>query len=172
MYCAGCGEKLGKDDLVCAKCGRPSTAPSVPPAAIGEEYRFARTVSRLSWFYVLFAGLNIALVAVGWGMLRAGWVSSWGPWEPWPHPPLMTWTYMGAGAWTFLVIRAAFALAAWDALKTCAVWGRVMAMVAGAVAFTQFPIGLMLGAYTIVSLGGKRAASLYGRLARAQHEAR
>jgi hypothetical protein len=166
MYCAGCGTELGQNDLVCAKCGRPSIAPAAPRATLGEEYRFARTVRRLGLFYALFAGLNIALVAVGWLTLRAGWLTSWGPWEPWPHPPLMAWTYLGAGAWIFLVIRAAFAVAAWDALRTRSAYGRAVAIVAGVVAFTQFPIGLLLGAYTIVSLAGKRGATLYGRLIR------
>lgn len=139
----------------------------VPAPAVGEEYRFARSVSRLSLFYGLFAGLNVALAAVGWLMLRTGWISSWGPWEPWPHPPLMAWTYVGASGWSLLVIRAAAALAAWDALRIRAVWGRGFAIVAGALAMTQFPIGLMLGAYTLISLLGKRGATLYGRLRRA-----
>lgn len=172
MRCAKCGKELGKDDVVCAGCGNPAFAPVVPPAAAGQEYSFARTVSRLSQFFGLFACLNVALAAVGWAMMRAGWVTSWSPWEPWPHPPLMAWTSLGAGAWGLLVIRAAFALAAWEALRTHAASGRGVAIVAGAVAFTQFPIGLMLGAYAIISLAGKRGAVLYSRLVRAHHEAR
>lgn len=172
MRCAKCGVELGKDDLVCPVCGNPTLAPIVPTPGAGEDYRFARTVSRLSQFFALFAGLNVALAAVGWAMMRAGWVTSWGPWEPWPHPPLMAWTYLGAGAWGLLVIRAAFALAAWEALRIRAALGRGVAIVAAAVAFSQFPVGLMLGAYAIFNLAGKRGATLYSRLVRTQQEAR
>jgi len=40
--------------------------------------------------------------------------------------------------------------------------------VAGIVAMTQFPIGLMLGAYTIVKLAGRRSASFYAGMMRSK----
>lgn len=140
--------------------------PNEPAETAGELDRMARVVSRLSLYYLLFAGLNVVLGAMGILTMRLGWSATTGPWEPWPHPPLMEWTYMGAEAWILLAIRTAIALAAWNGLRTRAANGRGMAVAAGAAAFTQFPIGLMLGGYTLVSLMGKRAATIYARLAR------
>lgn len=141
---------------------------SAPAATAWELDRMARVVNRLSLYYALFAGLNVVLAAMGLLMTRLGWAATTGPWEPWPHPPLMEWTYMGAAAWSFLVIRLALALAAWDGLRTRVAGGRRIATLAGAMAFTQFPIGLMLGGYTLVSLMGRRSSMVYASLAKAK----
>lgn len=140
--------------------------PNVTAATAGEQDRMARVVSRLSLYYVLFAGLNVVLGGLGLLMTHLGWAATTGPWEPWPHPPLMEWTYMGAMAWSLLAIRVALALAAWDGLRARAGSGRGIAVAAGAAAFTQFPVGLMLGGYTLVSLMGRRAAAVYAHLPR------
>lgn len=167
MRCARCGAELGKDDLVCGRCGRP-VMPAIPPAAAaGEQDRFAREIGRLSLFYALFAAVNIALGGIGLFLARTGWMLASGPWEPWPHPPLMAWTYFGAAAWALLVVRTGMALVAWYSLQARRPGGRTAAIVAGALAFTQFPVGLMLGAYTLVSLLGKRGRRLYARLLKA-----
>ncbi|HWE84050.1 MAG TPA: hypothetical protein VG267_03850 [Terracidiphilus sp.] len=168
MRCNACGAELAGDDLKCGRCGRPATTPALPPAAAaGERDRFAREIGRLSLFYALFAGVNIVLGGIGLFLARTGWMAASGPWEPWPHLPLMAVTYQGASAWALLVIRTGMALVAWDSLQARRPGGRRAAIVAGALAFTQFPIGLMLGAYTLVSLMGKRGARLYTRLLKA-----
>jgi len=91
-----------------------------------------------------------------------------GPWEPWPHPPSTAWTYIGVPAWSILILRILMSLSAWGALKDRAACGRPVGIVAGIVAMTQFPIGLMLGAYTIVKLAGRRSASLYAGMMRSK----
>jgi hypothetical protein len=40
---------------------------------------------------------------------------------------------------------------------------RLVAGMAGVIAMTQFPVGLLLGAYTLVKLLGKRNAELFVR---------
>jgi len=167
MRCAGCGAVVGREEAVCGHCGRAAGVP-VPPltAAAMEEDEFVRTVRRLSRFYLLFAGLNAAMGMLGWFAALAGWSATAGPWEPWPHPPFTAWTYLGTAAWSFLILRIAMSLAAWQALKERAGRGRPVAMVAGMVAMTQFPIGLLLGAYTLAKLTGRRGASQYAGLMR------
>ena len=126
-----------------------------------------RTLRRLSRFHLYFAGLNAALGLAGVGMMMLGIAKTAGPWEPWPHPPMLAWTWIGAAAWSFLLLRVILSLCAWQALKEHAECGRPVALVAGVVAFTQFPIGLILGAYTLARLSGKRNAGLYAGALRA-----
>jgi hypothetical protein len=168
MYCAGCGEALAEGERICAKCGRAVIA-QVPPltTAALEENGFLRTLRRLSRFHLYFAGLNAALGLTGLAMMLLGNTRTMGPWEPWPHPPMLEWTYIGAAAWSFVILRAVLSLFAWHALKVHAECGRPVAMVAGVLAFTQFPIGLILGAWTLAKLTGKRSAGLYAGAMRA-----
>ena len=126
-----------------------------------------RAVRRLSRFHLCFAGLNATLGLMGLLMAMLGLAKTAGPWEPWPHPPLLQWTCIGAAAWSFVILRAVLSLFAWHSLREHAECGRPVALVAGVVAFTQFPIGLILGAYTLAKLSGKRHASLYAGAVRA-----
>ena len=160
MYCAGCGQILTNEQSACSGCGRPvQTAGDAT-----QVYEFARTIRRLSLYWLLFAGLNVALGVTGLIMAGAGLSQHAGPWEPWPHPPLLGWTYLGAAAWALLLTRAVMALAAGMALRDHAECARPVAITAAAVAMTQFPIGLVLGAFTLAKLAGSRSATLFHRL--------
>ena len=169
MRCAGCGAVVGPEEAACGKCGRAVGAP-VPPltAEAFEEEGFARSLRRLGHWHLLFAGLNAALGAIGVFALVGGWTAVQGPWEPWPHPPFTAWTYLGVASWSLLLLRVLMSLSTWGALKGRAESGRAVAIVAGIVAMTQFPIGLMLGAYTIAKFGGSRSASLYADMMRSR----
>jgi hypothetical protein len=127
-------------------------------------YSLAQSLRRLSRYWLLFAGLNLALGTAGLVMLQMGLTSHAGPYEPWPHPPLLAWTYLGASAWMLLIARVVMAGAAGMALRDGVDCARPVAMVAAVVALTQFPIGLMLGAYTLAKLAGKQNAELCARL--------
>jgi hypothetical protein len=163
MYCAGCGQVLTDKQTVCRQCGRPVTAP------VGNEsarlYGFAQSLRRLSRYWFLFAGLNVALGVAGIVMLQMGLTSHAGPYEPWPHPPLLGWTYLGASAWTLLTARVVMAAVAGMALRDGVECARPVAIVAAVVALTQFPIGLMLGGYTLAKLVGRQSAELCGKVA-------
>ena len=162
MYCAGCGQMMTNERTVCPQCGRP--VQGVPPGQAGqaaEVYTFGQTMRRLKQFWFLFACLNVALGAAGLVMVQTGMSHNLGPWEPWPHPPYLAWTYLGGSAWTLLILRAALAAAASIGLRDRTEWARPVVVAAAAVAMTQFPIGLMLGAYTLVKVLGKRSAELF-----------
>jgi len=164
MYCAGCGQLL-TNETVCPQCGRPAKAmvPGLPGEAAA-VYAFGRTIRKLRHYWFLFACLNVALGVTGAVMVQIGLSHQAGPWEPWPHPPLLDWTYLGGSAWTLLIVRVALAAAASFGLREHSDWSRLVTGMAAIVAMTQFPIGLLLGAYTLVKLLGKRNAELYARL--------
>jgi hypothetical protein len=161
MFCAGCGQMVANDRAVCLKCGRP--VQSAPPRAgeAAELYQFGRAIFRLQRYWFLFACLNVALGVTGLVMAHLGLLSRVGPWEPWPHPPLLEWTYLGTSAWSLVILRAALAAVASIGLRDRAGWARLVTGMAAVLAFTQFPIGLLLGAYTMVKLLGTHNAELF-----------
>ena len=164
MNCAGCGQMLSSDRTACPQCGRSVVTP--PQAAeVAQIYQFGRTIRKLRHYWFLFACLNVALGVAGVVMVQTGLSQHVGPWEPWPHPPLLAWTYLGGSAWTLLILRVALAAAASIGLRDRTGWARMVTVLAAAVAITQFPIGLMLGAYTLVKLIGKRNGELYRKFA-------
>ena len=73
---------------------------------------------RLRQYWFLFACLNVALGVAGLVMVQFGVLHRAGPWEPWPHPPLLEWMYIGGSAWGLLIARVALAAAASIALAT------------------------------------------------------
>jgi hypothetical protein len=125
---------------------------------------YAQTIRRLGLWFVLFAALNAGLGAAGLvnGLLQHGHFTNVP--EPWPHPPFMDWTYAGSLAWFLLFLRVLLALLGGAALRVQAPWGRRLAALAAAMAVTQFPIGLMFGAYALVRLMGPRNAALYAAI--------
>ena len=162
MLCAGCGQMVAGDRTVCPQCGRPvNPAPPGRMTEVAERYAFGRTIRKLGQFWFLFAGLNVALGLAGIFMLKAGLAQLPGPWEPWPHPPYLRWTYVGGSAWPLLILRAALAAAAGFGLRNRTAWARLVTGLAAVIAFTQFPIGLMLGAYTMVKLLGTHNAEMF-----------
>lgn len=163
MYCAGCGQILTKE-AVCPRCGIPAKAAGM--ATAGEAaalYQFGRTIRRLRHFWFLFACLNVALGVAGLIMVQIGLSHQPGPWEPWPHPPLIDWTFLGGSGWALLITRIVLAAAASVGLRDRTDWARLVTGMAAIFAMTQFPIGLLLGAYTLVKLLGKRNAELFAR---------
>jgi hypothetical protein len=164
MYCAGCGQTL-TNQAVCPQCGRPAAAAG--PGAVteaAEHYVFERTVRRLRQYWFLFACLNVALGVAGLAMVHFGFSHQVGPWEPWPHPPLLEWMYRGGSAWGLLIARTALSAAASIALRDRMKWARLVTGMAAVMAFTQFPFGLMLGAYTLVKVLGPRNRMLFARM--------
>ena len=162
MYCSKCGGAIEQNEAICGKCGQPAGAPlpTVAPEA-PQLSGFDRTVRRLGKFWYLFAGLSAVLATMGLFMVQTGQTGMPGPWEPWPHPPIWAWTLTGSAAWTLTLARFVFAVAAAWGLQNRADWGRVVAFLAGAFALTDFPIGAVLGVYTIAAMIGRRRGELY-----------
>lgn len=161
MDCAGCGQVLTRE-ATCPRCGmhvKAATERTAGEAAV--LYQFGRTIRRLRQFWFLFACLNVALGVAGLIMVQIGWSHQAGPWEPWPHPPLIDWTFLGGSGWALLIARIALAVAAAIGLRDRTDWARLVTGIAAIVAMTQFPVGLLLGAYTLVKLLGTRNAELF-----------
>ena len=167
MFCSKCGQSLADGHTVCPRCGSPAagTPLSSMSADAIQQSLFERAVRRLSRFWYLFAGLNLVLGAIGLFAFRAGFAAHLGPWEPWPHPPLWDWMLVGASAWTLLFIRLLLAAAAGWGLRARAGWGRPVAVAAAVASLVQFPIGFVLGVYTIAVLLGPRRGAMYKNLA-------
>jgi hypothetical protein len=162
MYCAGCGQLVTDERTLCPQCGRPLVA--VPPGRTSEGaefYVFERSIRKLRQYWFLFACLNVALGVAGLIAVQTGLSPHLGPWEPWPHPPYLAWTYLGGSAWTLLILRVALAALASIGLRDRTEWARLVTVVAAMVAVTQFPVGLMLGAFTLVKVLGKRNGELF-----------
>ena len=164
MFCAGCGQMVANDRTVCPQCGRPMNAPGQAGEAAA-IFAFAQIIRRLCQYWFLFACLNVVLCAAGLVFVLVGWSHQAGPWEPWPHPPMLEWTYLGGSAWALFIVRVALASAATIGLRDRAAWARLVTGVAAVIAFTQFPIGLVLGAYTLVRVLGRRNAALFKKFA-------
>ncbi len=147
----------------CPSCRRFVRAVPALTQEAQEVQGYCRRLRRLGYFFLIFAGLNFVMGLAGMMMGQAAWSSAAGPFEPWPHLPWLGWTHIGVAAWTLLVVRVILALAASAGLREHAGWGRRVGMLAAAVAMTQFPIGLIFGAYALVSLMGKRSAEMYAR---------
>ena len=136
----------------------------MPPGRAGEAaamYAFGRSMRVLQRYWFLFACLNVALGVFGLLMVQAGFSHQAGPWEPWPHPPLFQWTFLGLSAWTLLIVRIVLAGAASLGLRYRSDWARPVSVLAADVALTQFPMGLLLGTYTLVRVLGKRNAGMF-----------
>lgn len=163
MFCAGCGQIVG-NEKACPQCGRPvvAVAPGTPGEA-AEIYVFGRTMRKLRQYWFLFACLNVALGVAGIAMVQLGVSHETGPWEPWPHPPFTELSYSGGWAWPLLIIRIALAAAASLGLRDRTNWARLVTGLAAVMAFTQFPFGLLLGAYTLVKILGMRNKELFGK---------
>jgi hypothetical protein len=129
-----------------------------------EWYIFERTVGRLRSYFFLFACLNVALGVAGLVMGQFGMWPHAGPYEPWPHPPYLEWTYLGGSAWGLLILRAALAGAATLGLRDRSNWARLATGMAAVIAFTQFPIGVLLGGYGLVKVIGGRNRELFAKL--------
>jgi hypothetical protein len=160
MYCSKCGSALTENQPVCPGCGHPAGESLLQEGAVAEQTRFDRNILWLSRCWVLFAALTLALGVAGFFIGPAGAAYA-GPYEPWPHPPVWNWTLTPSVVWILLVSRVVLSLVAAWGLKERFDWSRPTAILAGAVAITQFPVGLVLGAYTIAVLMGKHRAALY-----------
>lgn len=162
MYCSKCGSALSSNQPACPACGHLAADSPVDEAAgFAEQFRFDRNIRRLSGYWLIFAALSFALGVVGFFMAPFAAATHSAPYEPWPHPFLWNWTMLPGVVWILLAARVVLALVAAWGLKERFNWSRPAAMLAGAVAITQFPIGLVLGAYTIAVLMGKHRAAMY-----------
>lgn len=162
MFCSKCGSAITENRASCPSCGHPAGTGVLDEAVhAAEQTRFDRILGRLSQYWLIFAALSVALGVAGFFIGPAGAYAHAVPYEPWPHPPIWNWTMAAGVVWILLASRVVLALLAAVGLRRRCAWCRPVALLAGAAAITQFPIGLVLGAYTIAVLIGKHRAALY-----------
>jgi hypothetical protein len=134
---------------------------------------YAGKVRALGIVWLAYAGLSLVLGAVGLSFAHAflgghfgphfgPWMN--GPWARGPLPPMWFGPAMMHFAWAFLVVRACVALVAGWGLLERTEWGRVVAIVAAVFSLLRFPIGTVLGIWTLVLLLGYRNTTLYEQL--------
>ena len=158
MYCSKCGASIAANQDYCSLCGQPAAA-----TPVREQQRFESSVRMLSRYWYGFAALSTALGVMGLFAIQIGVSNHDGPWEPWPHPYIFNWTFLGATAWILLSARVAAGFGAAWGLARHTDWSRALALAAAVFAFTQFPIGLVLALYTFSVLLGKHHAKLFRR---------
>lgn len=162
MFCSKCGRAVRDEQGFCPGCGQQvGRSPQSQSAGVSEQQHFDHVMARLSFFWYLFAAQTAGLGLAGLIMGLIGAAGQTRPFEPWPHPPVWNWTMASGVVWMQVASRVILSVLAGWGLRTRTDWSRPMVIVAGAAAITQFPIGLILGAYTIAVLTGKRHAALY-----------
>jgi len=162
VFCTSCGLKFDEQEGNCPRCGKPVGTPLPPLTPVEIDYSNAdRTIRRLGRFWYLFAALSFGLGAAGLFMVMTGLTTTVGPWEPWPRPPAWNLTFIGSAAWMIVIVRVLLSLAAGWGLSHRTDWARPVAIGAGAFALLQFPIGAVLGVYTLLVLLVRRGRALH-----------
>ena len=165
MFCSKCGAQVSEDQVFCSHCGHSTTnAAGTMAAEASELSRFRSRIRRLHRYWYLFAGLSVVLGVMGLFAVQTGLSIYTGPWEPWPHPYIWSWTTAGGVAWTLLLFRIGAAIAAGWGLQRVTDWSGLVALMAACVAFLDFPIGFMLAVYTFSALLLERHAQLFALL--------
>ncbi len=170
MYCSGCGQPLVQGQGVCSQCGRPSAPPVAPvPGFQFQLQSYAGKVRALGIVWLAYAGLSLVLGAAGLSFANAFLSGHFGPWMngPWargPFPPFWFGPAMMHFAWVILVARTGLALMAGWGLLERTEWGRVVAIAAAILSLLRFPLGTVLGIWTLVLLLGYRNTTLYDQL--------
>jgi len=162
MYCSKCGRSMKETQAFCPSCGK-AAGRSLQGQAVeqSDQQRFDQSIRRVSRYWYLFAGLNVALGVAGLVLFDLHLTGLSQPWEPWPHPPGWSWTMAANIVWTLFASRVLLSLLAGWGLKEHAEWGRPVTLLAAAVSLLQFPIGVALAIYTFGVLFGKQHAALY-----------
>jgi len=159
VFCNKCGRKLNQDALNCEGCGNPSGSQHTSLAL--ERAHFDRIIRTLGHLWYAFAALSVTLAIIGLFMVQTGLMNSAGPWEPWPHPPVWSKILAGSGGWALAFSRIVLGAAAGWGLIHRTDWCRVVAILASAIALTQFPMGAVLGVFTLIMTIGRHRIELY-----------
>jgi hypothetical protein len=153
VYCSKCGLSFDGEEAICPRCGQTAGVPLPPltPDAL-QHAASGRAIRMLAKFWYLFAAISFGLGLAGLFMVMTGQTTTVGPWEPWPHPPIWNWTFIGQAAWMIVIVRVVLSLAAGWGLSHRSDWALPVTVCAAVFAVLQFPIGAVLGLYTLIVL--------------------
>jgi hypothetical protein len=175
MVCPSCGNPVLTEVYFCPKCGAqvmPATPVTPPSAYTLRVPRVRRNLQSLGVVWCLFGAYRIIEALVGIfvlrivtlrnfgseGWIRDGWARGghfYGPWMSVLLPIIA----LAAITTSILAFLVGFAL------LTRKPWGRVLAIVLGALALFKFPIGTALGIYTLWVLSPAQSGAEYDSIA-------
>lgn len=138
MFCDKCGTRLNPNSTACPSCGKP-TVPLMPPPARG----IAGHVRLMGILWVAYGALHAIPALFFYTILGAIDLP--------PEFPGFVRSLMGVFTGLFLA-TGALGILAGAGLLTRATWGRLAALIAGAMALLNIPLGTALGIYTFWAL--------------------
>lgn len=167
MYCDRCGSSLNPASQFCSSCGKritPTSAAYRSPAATvtQPEDRVRRHIHRLATLWVVNGVLRLMLVLWLYGAGRYFVPPNFGPARLW------TWSLWHGQAWdSILLILGLFGVAhlvlAWGLFERQP-WARFLGLILGILALVRFPLGTVLGIYTIWVLAPENSRREYEQL--------
>ncbi len=159
MFCDGCGAALQPDQAFCGRCGKTVKAGGIHPtwplrSRVQEHVRLLGILWIAMGAFDVVGGMMLFLLSNT--IFREG-----GPGNSMFMHPLMR--FLG----TFVLVKAAAALAAGWGLLQRESWARVLALIVGFVALLNVPLGTALGVYTLWVLLPAQSEQEYEAQARA-----
>jgi len=160
MFCTACGTAITPEQVVCSKCGSPTSIGMMR----GSGRRVADHLQLLGILHIVYSGFIAipGLFMVFLGKVFFAWV-----WQ-FAHPPFFVAPLVSFFGW-LLLIRGAVGVAAGIGLLQHAPWARIWALVMGFLSLISLPFGTALGVYTIWVLLSAGAEEEYNRLCARAH---
>jgi zinc-ribbon domain len=158
MYCNQCGAPLQPDYRVCPKCGIP-IAGATPAAAYASPAgsRMARHLRTLGILWMITGCLWLLPSLTLFGLFSGFHLGmAHHMFFGWPVAP----PFLFSIGSIFLLIAVASICVGWG-LMTRESWARVVAIIVGALVILHFPLGTLLGIYTLWVLLSNGAAAEY-----------
>lgn len=175
MYCNQCGSRLPDGARVCSVCGTAvTTAAAAPvsaagPAAAGAAFAMAagrierhRTILGVLWIVDAVLAIPGGFFLMGIGRALPFMMHGGAP-PPWIHMWPFVSGFMGVLG-GFLLVLAVLHLAAGIGLLQRQSWARMLTLVVGFISLLSFPLGTLLGIYTIWVLISAEAGQVWARI--------
>lgn len=164
MYCSHCGQPLQAGQQLCTQCGLDAGPKiSAIPGLAFEAQAHAGKVRALAICWFVYAGLAVLTGIIGMSFTRLFLMGPFGPWFHPGHPMPLPLPAVLHLIWISIVFRAVLALIAGWGLWEHTGWGRIVAIVSAILGLIKFPLGTLLGIWTLVVLLGYRNSRLYER---------
>ena len=159
MFCDACGAALQPGQAYCTRCSKQVIGPVV--AGSGRVARHAHLLGILWIAYSAISGIGGVVLMI----VARTIFGPFGPQMPGGGPPMFIRPLLSAIA-LVLLCKAAVGIAAGVGLLQRQVWGRILAVVVGAVSLINVPFGTAIGIYTLWVLVSPGADQEYDALAR------
>ena len=165
MYCTACGNQITPEQMVCTKCGAPTTVGIMR----GSYRRVLEHYKLLGILHIVYSGLICipGFIMIFVGKVMFGWLIHMFPQNQGPPPEILGPLIVFFG-WLVL-IRGIVGVAAGVGLLQRAPWARILALIMGFLSLLSFPFGTALGIYTIWVLLSAGADEEYNRLVMQPH---